>query len=570
MTQRAVLPGTLPHPSPGPTSAARASWRPRLALGALVLLLLAWWLAGLGAAPLFDVDEGAFAEASREMLASGDWGHTTLNGADRFDKPILVYWLQAISLAVFGLNEFAVRLPSALCAWGWCLALAAFAWPRFGPAVALLSAAMLATSLGPALIGRAATADALLNLLIALAAFDLWRHLESGAAAPRRRAFTWIGLGLLAKGPIALLVPLAAVLIWAGSKRAWPALRRLVADPIAWGLLIATSLPWYAYALARHGDAFIDGFIVRHNLARYGGPLEAHGGSLGYYLLVLPLLLWPWTPLLAAVLGRARALWRDDLARYLLGWAGFVLVFFSLSGTKLPHYALYGATPLVLLAARASRSVGPGMVAAVLACCALLLAAGAFSPALAGWAGERSGDPLWQALLDAAALQAAPYGSALLLALPAALLIAWAGACRGIGVRRPMQATAAACASAHPAWPATAVAALVATGVWVALAMPWWGEALQGGVREHAARAREAGAHVVQWRLHQPSLAFYLREPAPRRAPQPDEWALTRLDRLSPDEAAHWSVVAARGPLALVRHAAPAPFTSPTETGVRP
>src|SRR4051794_41411660 len=86
----------------------------RIAWALALALPLLWQLGGV---PLFDVDEGAFSEATREMLASGDWGHTTLNGAARFDKPIGVYWLQAASVHAFGLNEFALRLPSALSIW---------------------------------------------------------------------------------------------------------------------------------------------------------------------------------------------------------------------------------------------------------------------------------------------------------------------------------------------------------------------------------------------------------------------------------------------------------------------
>ena len=117
----------------------------RLALGDQDRRWFRWWAAGLlvlclawlGAAPLFDVDEGAFSEATREMLASGDWGHTTLNGEPRFDKPILVYWFQAASVAVFGLHEWSLRLPSALAMWVWCLATAWFVWPRWGREAAL-------------------------------------------------------------------------------------------------------------------------------------------------------------------------------------------------------------------------------------------------------------------------------------------------------------------------------------------------------------------------------------------------------------------------------------------------
>ena len=176
-----------------------------VATGAAMALLLLWIL-GLGAAPLFDVDEGAFAEASREMLASGDWGHTTLNGADRFDKPILVYWLQAAAIAALGADEFAVRLPSALCAWLLCLVIGHHAARQWGRAAGWMAALLPATLLGPVLVGRAATADELLHLLLALIVVDVARCLGAGTAGPpvhetrppRLRVYAWIGLGLLA------------------------------------------------------------------------------------------------------------------------------------------------------------------------------------------------------------------------------------------------------------------------------------------------------------------------------------------------------------------------------------
>ena len=83
-------------------------------LAALAILIFASFFLGLGSAPLFDVDEGAFSEATREMMISKNYLTTWLNGAPRFDKPILIYWLQLASVRLFGLNEFAFRLPSAL------------------------------------------------------------------------------------------------------------------------------------------------------------------------------------------------------------------------------------------------------------------------------------------------------------------------------------------------------------------------------------------------------------------------------------------------------------------------
>jgi 4-amino-4-deoxy-L-arabinose transferase-like glycosyltransferase len=109
--------------------AARAARGLEDALGSprvlpLVLYLGFFWL--LGATPLFDHDEGAFAEATREMFERGDFFATHLDGRPRYDKPILSYWLQEAAVLPQGLNELAVRLPSALAATGWVVAVYGF------------------------------------------------------------------------------------------------------------------------------------------------------------------------------------------------------------------------------------------------------------------------------------------------------------------------------------------------------------------------------------------------------------------------------------------------------------
>lgn len=511
---------------------------------ALVLALLALALFQLGAAPLFDVDEGAFSEATREMLESGDWGHTTLNGEDRFDKPILVYWLQAASVSLLGLNEFALRLPSALCAWGWALALFGFARPRLGQRAATSAALMLATSLGVMAIGRAATADALLNLLLVLAVFDAWRWLDTEDKAPLRRAFAWMGLGLLAKGPVAVLIPVAAAGVWLINEGDWRALgRRLVqavSDVPAWALLIGIAAPWYAYALHRHGQAFIDGFFIRHNLARYSGAMEQHGGGVGYYLVVLPLLLLPWAPLLAAVGRRVRGHWQDPLGRFLLGWGGFVLVFFSLSGTKLPHYVLYGATPFVLLMAIELERAGAWMRWAVaLGCLALLALVALPAWTLPQWI-DQVRHPMYRALLGGART-------------PTALVAAGTVAA---GVVLGLAAAPARLREGLPGGAAPLLAACVVALVLLGFGLPWWGTLLQGPVRDAAIFARGRPEPVVQWQLHQPSFAVYRGQPAPRRKPQPGELALIRVDhlkKLPADEATAWEPVFEEHGIALIR-----------------
>ena len=517
-------------------------------LGLLMTVLLALWIARLGAAPLFDVDEGAFAEATRELTVGHDWGSTTLNGVDRFDKPILVYWFQAISLKTFGLNEFAVRLPSALCAFLWCLAVGQFAWRRFGPSVAIAAAGILATSLGPMLIGRAATADSLLNLLLTLAALDLWRHLENGQDTPRRRAFAWIGLGLLAKGPVALLIPAAAAALWLGVNRDRSRLQRLVGDPKAWALMVLIAAPWYVYAIARHGMAFIDGFLLHHNVERFTGSLEGHAGSLFYYLWMLPVEMMPWTPLLVPLALHVKARWNEPIGRFLLGWLGFVVVFFSLSGTKLPHYVLYGFTPLMLLAAQ--ELVGAGLKLRLALCVTIVavVALGAASPWLAHSLAETTHDPLYKALLSTA-----PPAPWVWVAVPVGLLV-FALTIWVPNVRNYLSESDGA------------IGAGLLAAAWLVLAvLPWWGQTVQDPIRTLARTVPIAQMtlldrqRVVQWRLHQPSIAFYLNQTAERADPKGGDWAFTRIDRVKPDELAKLEVVQQVRGYALVR---PAPAAS--------
>ncbi len=242
----------------------------------LPLLLL---LPNLGGAPLFDIDEGAFSEATREMLAKGDYLSTWLNGNPRFDKPILIYWLQAISVSIFGVVDWAFRVPSALAAASWCYAVSRFAREFIDEEAGKLAGIVALTCLGVQLIGRAATADALLNLLLTLTITDIWRYIARENAWAGRRAFLWMGLGILTKGPIAVLVPGATLFLWCLTSRRWAPLGKALKDPLSWLLLIGSALPWYIAAYLIHDQAFIDGFFLKHNVQRFSGTLEGHGGS---------------------------------------------------------------------------------------------------------------------------------------------------------------------------------------------------------------------------------------------------------------------------------------------------
>lgn len=506
--------------APGPDGAGRSAARAGawLVVCAAALLLLP----SLGLYPLFNDDEGAFSEATREILQSGDWISTTLNGAPRYDKPILIYWLQAASVSVLGLDEFALRLPSVLAALVWLYAIVRFAAPRFGLAAGLMAGWIGATSLGVLAMSRAATADALLNALIALSMFDLWRHLDSleSSSAPDRaalrRTYLWMGLGLLAKGPIAILIPAAASLAYCLSARRARHWLRAVLDGPGWIVLLAVAAPWYITQLALHGREFVEGFLVRHNLQRFHGTLEGHGGSLFYYVALAPLLLLPWSGLLWRAARRLPLDWAQGVTRYLLLWFGFVFIFFSLSGTKLPHYLLYGMTPVFLLAARQAREAGTARNLLLLPCL-LLLVLLVLPTGLTRWlAAHPTAVPSLYAALGARASF-----------LATATYYAVCGACATVAAGALLYRRASITARAVAASGAVAAALTFAF-------TPWLGALLQGPVKHAALVAAHRDEAAVQWEFSAPSFSVYRRRVTPARPPQPGEMAITRVDRLDP------------------------------------
>lgn len=503
---------------------AQAEYRWQLLLMLLIVLIVAF--VGLNS-PLFDLDEGAFSEATRELMESGNYISTTLNGLPRYDKPILVYWLQAASVFVFGPENFAFRLPSVLMSLVWFSATFIFTKRHFGKATAVLATGLLAAAIGPGLIAKAATADALLNTIIALTLFALYEHLHTGQRFWRLVAATLIGFGLLAKGPIAIMVPAAVLFLFCLSQRRLPEFGRIIADPWAWILCFGIALPWYTAIYLRDGQAFIDGFIMHHNVERFRSPMESHGGALFYYLPVGFLLLLPASGAFAALFRQRSELFKSTLSIYLLIWFAFVLVFFSLSGTKLPHYLNYGLTGIIILLAQrigAQQGRNGLLVGLILPCvCAAIPFALDHLHGVGAY---------YTALLPSAKIafgQTWLIGSLLVLILS---LIIW---------RLRMLSLSTS----------FLLLALVQSIYIHALVMPTVSHWQQGPVVEAARYCQQHGiADVVMDGVNLPSFAVYLRHSTPRRSPMPGEVVLTRFDHVLTQQG---QVIWQDGPLVLVK-----------------
>lgn len=504
-----------------------APFAPALMAAAAVYLGLYY---GLDDFPLFDVDEGAFSEATREMLERGDFVTPYLNGQLRFDKPILIYWLQALSVKAFGVGEFGFRLPSALAATAWCAAIMVFVRQQADAATGYAAALLAATSLGVTAIGRGATADALLNLLLALAMFDMLRYLQQPLARYRRRAFLWIGLGLLAKGPVALLIPGAVSCAAYALHGKWTLWSRAARDPLGWAILLAVAAPWYVLEYQRQGNAFLAGFFMRHNVERYLSPLQGHAGSLFYYLPVALLLLLPYSGLLLRVLPRLRAWRASPVDTFLWCWFGFVLVFFSLAGTKLPHYLLYGATPLFVLMALHRHTLQSRLLAFLPP--VLLLAALVALPHALQWLGPS----IPNAYQREALTQTDVFGGGWHVATSVLLLAVLALALVPHGAL----------------WTRLAVAGLLCSFAVTGWLVPALGALQQTPVKEAALVARGAGLAVRTWYFNMPSVSVYRRAVTPRaRVLRPGEVILTRSDKLH--ELGPLQVLYRKGGVVLVR-----------------
>jgi 4-amino-4-deoxy-L-arabinose transferase-like glycosyltransferase len=321
-----------------------------LRLLALLAVAVSFYL-NIYAIPLFDLDEGAFSEATREMFVRGDFISTFLDGKPRYDKPILIYWLQAASVLVFGINEFAFRLPSALAATLWVLAVFAFVRRVRDERTGLLAAIITATAFEVSVMAKAATADALLNLFIACSLFCVYLYWQERERRWLLLTFGLIGLGFLTKGPVSVLVPLAVSFLFFTINREFKFWLKMVFNPLGIVIFLAIAMPWYVAQYLKEGDAFIQGFFFKHNIDRFGGTMEQHGGSIFYYLPVLLVAVLPFTTVFVKALINTRQLWRDQLTQFALLWLVFVVAFFSLSGTKLPHYVLYGLSGMFVVVA---------------------------------------------------------------------------------------------------------------------------------------------------------------------------------------------------------------------------
>jgi 4-amino-4-deoxy-L-arabinose transferase-like glycosyltransferase len=330
---------------------------PLWSIPVVLIVLYVCLFGGLGALGLVGPDEPRYAAIARAMAETHDWVTPRLWGTPWFEKPVLYYWTAGVAMRIFGVSEFAARLPSALAA---LLAVIAVAWTAlrsYGVGAAWYSLLMLPTSVAMIGFARAASPDMLFAGLLTAAMAVAYEMLQKARPGPTLRiAFGFfLGAAVLAKGPAAVILAGGATLLWAGLSRQWRAPFRFL-HPLVILVFCATLLPWYVLCAMRNPD-FLRVFIWQHNFERYLTPIFEHRQPFWFYGPIFLLGILPWLPLLITSIfdgarNRRRGTEMNSPALFFACWAAFTLLFFSLSQSKLPGYILPAIPPAVLLIAR--------------------------------------------------------------------------------------------------------------------------------------------------------------------------------------------------------------------------
>jgi 4-amino-4-deoxy-L-arabinose transferase-like glycosyltransferase len=347
----------------------------------LALLALVLYLPGNNVLPLLDRDEPRFAQASREMIERDEWIVPYFNGQYRFDKPILIYWLMRGAYAVFGVNEFAARLPSALCAAALVALLCHIGTRWFSPVVGVVAGFGLLTCVQMLLHARSAVADMPMVLAVLVAHWALWeliaveqpRLATLRAASPTTdfvgrearwvsRRWFWLfwvslGVGFLAKGPVAILLPGLTLLFYRFASWRQPVPWRRLRPELGIPVMLVIIAAWGIPALVRtHGEFFQVG-IGRHVVKRGVASFEGHGSFAPHYYFVTALFsLFPWIAFAGDGLRATRQNWNAKNA-FLVSWVAGAYLLFTVYLTKLPHYVLPAFPALFLLLGQASKPV---------------------------------------------------------------------------------------------------------------------------------------------------------------------------------------------------------------------
>jgi 4-amino-4-deoxy-L-arabinose transferase-like glycosyltransferase len=322
----------------------------------LLLALVLIWFGNLEYRKLIRPDEGRYAEIPREMLVSGDWTTPRLNGLKYFEKPPLQYWATAVAYEAFGQHQWTSRIWTALTGFAGILLTWFVGLRLFGREAALYAAMLLGSSMLYAMMAHINTLDMGVTFFISLGLFSLLLAQKEVQAVSRRNwmllAWAALAFAVLSKGLMGIVLPGTALFLYSVLNRDVTIWKRM-----HWlsGLLLFAliAVPWFVLVIKANPEFFQRFFIYEH-FTRFTTKALGRYQPWYYFVPILLLGMLPWTLLMFDTVART---WRSSAQqaktfspeRFLLVWAVFVYLFFSVSDSKLPSYLLPMFPSLALL-----------------------------------------------------------------------------------------------------------------------------------------------------------------------------------------------------------------------------
>lgn len=318
----------------------------------------ALFLPGLGNVRLFDWDEINFAESAREMLVSGDLLNVQINFESFWEKPPLFIWMQALSMKVFGVGEFAARFPNAIAGIITLLVLFNIGRKTKDEKFGLLWTILYAASFFPFFYFKSGIIDPWFNLFIFLGIYFFSRYADKqerrNLMLSAALSAMFIGLGILTKGPVALLIFVLTFIVYLAWNKFHFSFRwKDVAVYIA--VLCVVGGAWFILQIASGHYSIIQDFI-QYQIRLFETKDAGHGGFLLYHFVILFFGVFP-ASILALPVFRRRILLREnnqrlaDMFRWMMISFWVVLILFTIVRTKIIHYSSFCYFPLTFLAA---------------------------------------------------------------------------------------------------------------------------------------------------------------------------------------------------------------------------
>ena len=459
---------------------------------------------------LFDIDEGAFATTSLQMIKQKQYLIPVIGDELRLEKPILTYWVQVVSMYAFGANEFALRAPSIFSSFIWAYCFSNFVKQHTRNVHRTEIFLNLMTLPGVFIISFAATADAFLNLFITLLMINLYNY----SIKKEDKLLIWSGiyvaLGFLTKGLTIIAICGTVSFVYFSFKGQILKFFKVLFSWKAWFAFAIVVLPWFIFILREINIIDLNYLFFGQTFGRFTNTFEGHEGPFFYYLAVLPFLILPY--LIDSFKGIVKLNLRgNDFELFLFIWFIFVLIFFSFSSTKLPHYILYGVTPLAYVVHKNHLKISGNKINIV---------STLFHSTV--WLVVLSIPFLLNYLLsiqashDVSSVSIESFSDDFTFIIPVICLISFFIASYFIGMKIMLVKRI------------SALALIAALGFKI---MPFVYDATQADIKKIALDAKELQGEVLMFRLNKPSFAFYADKISYRDLKEADI-IFTRVDKL--------------------------------------